>query len=275
MESGRDLNSAGALYNSSGATHVGFADTCDSLNAIEFAVYMTKRTTWSELKEALASDFESDEALRSLLVNRAPKFGMDDSSAEHSVAVRNSQRLVKFLYDQYQAKRNPRGGKYRPAFWTMTNHAGLGKIGCALPSGRKAHEVFSSGITPGSQCGKDLTGAYLSVAKLGSKWTPGGVALNMKYTPVALPEDGDSYHSTFGDMFEGYFRAGGMQVQYNLYTYETLMEAVEHPEKYSDLVVRVSGYSAYFNDLNDAMKRELITRTQYGLTSGEAVPVPQ
>lgn len=66
-----------------------------------------------------------------------------------------------------------------------------------------------------------------------------------------------------------------MQVQYNIHSYETLQEAREHPEKYPELIVRVSGYSAYFNDLNEAMKHELITRTQYDLHNGKAVPLKE
>jgi formate C-acetyltransferase len=157
----------------------------------------------------------------------------------------------------------------------MTNHAGLGTIGMALPSGRKAHEVFSSGITPASQCAKDLTGAYKSVAELGSQFIPGGVALNMKYTPEPVPNSKKTYLKRFGDLIEGYFDSGGMQVQFNIQTYETLLDAQRYPEKYPELIVRVSGYSAYFKDLNEAMKHELITRTQYDPYSGKAEPFPE
>jgi formate C-acetyltransferase len=275
-EKGKDLIFGGALYNSSGATHIAFADVCDSLNAVEDAVYLNKRVTLAQMKEAVEKNFEGYEELHAYIKNKVPKYGMDDSQEAHPIAVKNSQRLIRFLYDFYQSHTNYRGGKYRPAFWTMTNHAGLGKIGKALPSGRKAHEVFSSGITPASQCAKDLTGAYMSVAKLDSKYIPGGVALNMKYTPEPKPTNKkrDSTLKHFTDMVEGYFKSGGMQVQYNIQTYETLIDAQKHPEKYPELIVRVSGYSAYFKDLNEHMKHELITRTQYDLDTGKAVPLP-
>ena len=275
LEKGKDLIFGGALYNSSGTTHIGFADVCDSLNAVEDVVYINKKATLTELKEAVDKNFEGSKYkdLHAYIKNKAPKFGMDDSEEEHPVAVKNSQRLVRFLYDVYQSHTNYRGGKYRPAFWTMTNHAGLGKIGQALPSGRKANTVFSSGITPASQCAKDLTGAYKSVAELGSEFIPGGVALNMKYTPdLSGNGGGKKYIKRFSDMVEGYFNSGGLQVQYNIQTYEMLEEARQYPEKHPELIVRVSGYSAYFKDLNPAMKQELITRTQYNLDTGEAVP---
>jgi formate C-acetyltransferase len=221
--------------------------------------------------DAVSNNFENHKRLQDYLKNKAHKFGMDDSIEDNPIAVKNSKRLINFLYDVYQSHTNYRGGKYRPAFWTMTNHAGLGKIGKALPSGRKDYEVFSSGITPASQCTKDLTGAYKSVAELNSKFIPGGVALNMKYTPQPQSGNGRSYLEHFTGMLESYFSLGGMQVQYNIQTYETLQDAQKYPEKYPELIVRVSGYSAYFKDLNEAMKYELITRTQYDLLTGKAV----
>jgi formate C-acetyltransferase len=272
LDRGKDLIFGGALYNSSGVTHIGFADVCDSLNAIEDAVYLNKKVTLAQMKEAVEKNFEGYEDLHAYIKNKVPKYGMDDSGKSHSIAVKNSQRLIRFLYDIYQSHTNYRGGKYRPAFWTVTNHAGLGKISKALPSGRKAHEVFSSGITPASQCAKDLTGAYRSVALLGSEFIPGGVALNMKYTPMPPRGDEKAYLKNFRNMVEGYFKSGGMQVQFNIQTYETLLDAQKHPGKYPGLIVRVSGYSAYFKDLNEAMKHELITRTQYDLDTGKAVP---
>jgi formate C-acetyltransferase len=133
--------------------------------------------------------------------------------------------------------------------------------------------VFSSGITPASQNAQDLTGAYLSVARLNHEHIPGGYALNMKYTP-GTPGGKNSYLRKFADMISAYFKAGGMQVQYNIRDYEDFIAARKNPEGYTDLIVRVSGYSAYFNDLNPYMQCELITRTQYDLAKGRAVPLP-
>lgn len=271
MESGEDLLYGGALYNSSGVTHIAFADVCDSLNAVETAVYSSRIATLAEMRDAVEKNFAGYDALLNYVKNRAPKYGMDDDGPE-SVAVKNSRRLVRFLYNLYQNRTNYRGGVYRPAFWTMTNHAGLGKIGQALPSGRKAGEVFSSGITPASQAAQQVTAAFHSVAHLDSLHIPGGYALNMKYTPEPASAGEHGYLEKFAALTEGYFQEGGMQVQYNIQSYEDLLDAMEHPERHEHLIVRVSGYSAYFNDLNEAMKWELVTRTQYDLHSGRAVP---
>ncbi|MCP4404933.1 MAG: hypothetical protein GY801_47480 [bacterium] len=275
MEKGKDVIFGGALYNSSGFTHIAFADVCDSLNAIEYAVFKEKKVTMQKMIEAVDKNFKAplDKSLLPYLKHKAPKFGTEDP-----IAVKNSRNLIKLLYNFYQQHTNYRGGKYRPAFWTMTNHAGQGKISEALPSGRKARTVFSSGITPTSQCAPSLTETFGAVAKLSlnaeqrSEYIPGGVALNIKYTP----EGGNgNYLKKFGDMIEAYFKQGGIQVQFNVQTYETLIDAKKHPKKYPELIVRVSGYSAYFKDLNDAMKDELITRSQYNLFTGQLVPLPE
>ncbi len=276
LETGTDLVSGGALYNSSGASHVAFPDVCDSLNAIEFAVFEEKKMTMREMVAAVESDFAPPyDRFLDYLRNKAPKFG-----TEHPIAIKNSRHLVRFLYDAYQGHTNYRGGPYRPAYWTMTTHAGQGKLAGALPNGRRAGQVFSSGITPASQAATDLVEAYNAVAALPAEWIPGGEALNMKYTPLPGADGGSEderrrYLDRFGELVEGYFRNGGLQVQYNINDYRTFIDAKKHPEKYPEMIVRVSGYSAYFKDLSDAMKDELIPRsTQYDLARGEAVPLP-
>lgn len=265
MEKGRDLIFGGAIYNASGTTHIGFADTVDSLSAIEKAVYLDRVCTFTELLKALQSDFEGYDKLHAYLVNRAPKYGTDDP-----IAVKNSQNLVRFLYEFYQGHTNYRGGKYKPAYWTMTNHAGQGKLAGALPNGRKAFKVLASGITPVSQAAQDLTACLRAVGLLDSLCIPMGEALNLKYPSVSTPDD----VRKFADTVKAYFISGGLHVQFNIMSYQMLLDAKKHPEKYPDLLVRVSGYSAYFRDLNDAMKDEIITRTEYDLRTGRANPFP-
>lgn len=266
MEKGRDLIFGGALYNSSGATHIGFADTVDSLNAIEKAVFIDKKCTFSELINAIKANFEGYEKLHAYLVNWTPKYGTDDP-----IAVKNSQNFIRFLYDFYQSHTNYRGGKYKPAYWTMTNHAGQGKLSGALPNGRKAYKVFASGITPVSQAAHDLSTCLRNVGGLDSLCIPSGEALNLKYPFVEGKED----IKKFAQAVEAYFKSGGLHIQFNIMSYRMLLDAKEHPENYPELLVRVSGYSAYFKDLNEAMKDEIITRTEYSIKSGTANPFPE
>lgn len=265
MEKGKDLIFGGARYNASGTTHIGFADTVDSLNAVEKAVFVDKQCTFAELLQALQADFAGFEKLHAYLVNKTPKFGTDDP-----IAVKNSQNLIRFLYDFYQSHTNYRGGKYKPAYWTMTNHAGQGKLSGALPNGRKANKVFASGITPVSQAAQELTTCLRVVGGLDGLCIPMGEALNLKFPEVNIPDD----IKRFAQTVEAYFRSGGLHVQFNIMSYEMLLDAKKNPEKYPELLVRVSGYSAYFKDLNEAMKDEIITRTEYDLRRGQANPFP-
>lgn len=271
LDAGKDLIRGGATYNSSGASHVAFADVCDSLNAIEVGVFSDARVSMAELRLALRADFGPCHArLRNYLRHKVPKFGTRDP-----VALRNSKRLVEFIYEVYQSQVNYRGGRYRPAYSTMTTHAGQGKLCGALPSGRRAHKVFSGGITPTSGAARELGAAFDAVAALGSRSIPGGAAFNIKYTPRRADESQHEYLERFGDLVERHFRKGGMQVQFNIRSYEELIDAMNHPHKHPDLLVRVSGYSAYFNDLSVPMKEELIARTQYHLDSGAAAALPE
>jgi formate C-acetyltransferase len=267
LAKGKDLIFGGAVYNSSGATHIGFADTVDSLNAIEQAVFTDRVTDFAGLLAALGRNFQGDNDARLLryLSHDAPKYGTD-----HPVASRNAERLVRFLFDTYQSRVNYRGGRYRPAFWTVTNHSGQGTLTRALPNGRLAGRPFASGITPVSGAADQLTSCLNAVAGLNQETIPGGMALNLKFFQLSGPSDLER----MSQYIEAYFRQGGMQVQFNILSYETLKDARKHPGKYPHLMVRVSGYSAYFDDLNDAMKRELIERTEYDVTTGRSNPFP-
>jgi pyruvate formate-lyase/glycerol dehydratase family glycyl radical enzyme len=266
MQKGRDLIRGGALYNASGATHIGFADTVDSLNAIEQTVFVEKRFTLPQILEAIRGNFAgADTATGAWLATRAPKYG-----TSHPVAQKNSAALLEFLYHTYQGHVNYRGGRYRPAFWTMTNHAGQGKLAGALPNGRRANTVFASGITPVSQAAASLPECLAAVGGIDARYIPGGEAFNMKMVPVQSPAD----LQLFTAYLAAYFASGGLHIQFNLMSYLDLMEAKAHPERYPDLLVRVSGYSAYFRDLNDAMKDEIITRTAYDTSTGRAIALP-
>ena len=268
LDKGRDLVRGGSVYNSSGATHIGFADVVDSLNAIEQTVFIDRKYTLAQIVAAVRSDFAGPggESMRLFLKNRAPKYG-----TEHPVARANARRLVRHLFTVYQAHTNYRGGPYRPAYWTMTNHAGLGGITGALPSGRRTGELFASGITPVSGAAPELTACLNAVAELGGEEVPGCWALNIKYRPE---DDAAAMSERFAQVIEAYFRAGGQQVQFNIMDYAMLIDAKKHPENYPELMVRVSGYSAYFKDLNSLMQDELITRAMYDLSDGRMVPCP-
>jgi len=272
MEKGRDLIDGGALLNASGIAIIGMADVADSLTAIETLVYQEGRINFAGLRDALRNDFKGHEPLLTRLRDpqRTPRFGNDHPQADASATW-----LLRTLDEAVQGRRNYRGGNYRVGYWTMTNHAGFGRLMGATPNGRKAGENFSSGITPNSGVTPFLTSALRSVAELPPECVTNGMAFNLKFTP----EDGERGRvlDNFVAAVKGYFDAttmqpaGGMEIQFNVTSHRDFLEAVKDPSRYDQLLVRVSGYTAYFKDLNPQMQKEIIERTEYRLSTGEAV----
>jgi formate C-acetyltransferase len=273
MEKGKDLIEGGATINSSGVTIIGLADVVDSLSAIEKVVFEDKEITLAELLRAMEKDFEGNgfEKLQKRLMDpkRTPKYGNEDPAADT-----NATWLVDLLDKEFSEKQNYRGGNYRVGYWTMTIHAGYGQLTGALPSGRKAKENFTSGITPVSGVTPSLPKALNSVANLSARSLSSGVALNLKFTPEV---DKEKMLDNFVAYVKGYFddkdgqRDGGMEIQFNITKREDFEDAVKNPDKYPELLVRVSGYTAYFKDLNPFMQKEIIDRTEYQLKSGKAI----
>lgn len=272
MEKGKDVIDGGALINSSGATIIGLADVADSLSAVQKVVFEERSVTFQHMLDAIRDDFASDAALQRRLMNPAktPKYGNEDPMADE-----NARWIVALLDDAFGRTENYRGGHYRVGYWTMTNHAGFGRLTQALPSGRRARESFTSGITPVSGVTPSLTATLGSAARLPARCMSSGVALNIKYTPEQA--DRARMLDNFVASVEGYFddlggkRDGGMEIQFNVTTHDTFVDAVKNPDKYPELLVRVSGYTAYFKDLNPQMQKEIIDRTEYLLSKGTAV----
>jgi len=158
----------------------------------------------------------------------------------------------------------------------MTNHAGFGRLMKALPSGRKDYMNFASGITPVSKVTPNLVKTLNSVAKLPAGCLSSGIALNLKF----FPEVGDKEKmlDNFVKRVKAYFddnegkRDGGMQIQFIIQNHKNLHDAFRNPEKFPELLVRVSGYTAYFKDLSPQMQIEIINRTEYLLSTKKMVP---
>lgn len=278
MDKGKDVIQGGAVINSSGATIIGLADVADSLSAIQKVVCEEKVISFAGLLDALNKNFEGYEVLQKRLMNpdKTPKYGNEDPAADENV-----RWIIELMDKSFGEKENYRGGKYRVGYWTMTNHAGFGRLMKAMPNGRKAHENFTSGITPVSAVTPMLTKALNSIAKQPVECLSNGVALNLKYTPENGNEKNkDKMLENFAASVRAYFDGsdgdmdsgnGGMEIQFNITTHDTFVDAVKHPEKYAELLVRVSGYTAYFKDLNPQMQKEIIDRTEYLLSTGKAV----
>ncbi|HER33848.1 MAG TPA: hypothetical protein ENO19_00070, partial [Halothiobacillaceae bacterium] len=258
----RDVTAGGARYNSSGLQGVGLADVADSLTAIEQLVFVEKRVSLARFLEAVDTDFATDEALHRRILRKVAHYGEDAGRAEHYAAW-----VAREYCDLVRHHVNPRGGPYVPGFWSMTTHVGFGSRLGALPSGRKASRPLADGISPVNGCDRrGPTASLLAATRPGGTHVGNGLALNEKIDPCfAAGEDGTRL---IDGLTRGFFAAGGMQVQYNIIDPCILIDAKAHPERHRDLVVRISGYSAYFNDLTEQMKDDIIARTLHGAESG-------
>jgi formate C-acetyltransferase len=268
MEKGLDLIDGGATLNASGVAIIGLADTADSLSAIRKVVFEEEEITLPDLVKAIREDFPEKEPLAARLMNpdKTPKWGREDQVGDKSVRF-----IVALLNSIFVRRTNYRGGAYRVGYWSMTNHAGFGRLTGALPSGRRAGKSFASGFTPVSGVAKNLTSALNSVAAVPAKTLRNGVAFNLKFTPALGDPKGKNLLLGFAQTVEGYFGGqnggtGGMEIQFNVMRSDELAKAKDHPE----LLVRVSGYTAYFKDLTPEMQAEIIGRTEYQLSAGLA-----
>ncbi len=259
MESGKDVIEGGALYNSTGIGTVGLTDVVDSLCAIKTLVYDQGQVDFATLLDALEVDFEGHDVLLARLLNKVPKFGQD-----HELPVKIARRLLRFAYDRWQSQPHYRGGRYVPGYWSMSNHVAFGMLSGPLPSGRRRGKAFTPGLTPSPLCRAPLTEQIRTVAQLDPLLLPNNIAYNVKVVP-GPGEEHARILDRMSTLVGAYFDMGGMQMQFNVVGTDTLREAMEHPAEFRDLLVRISGYNAYFVELNRNMQIELIERTEHGL----------
>jgi len=234
---------------------VGGANVINSLAAIKLLVFDEKKVTAAKLLEAIDANWEGEEyqAIRRMCL-KAPKFGNDDDYVDEIGA-----QFWKDYATIVSSKRSVFGVPAVPACISITSHAPGGKLCCATPDGRYAGETYADGSMSPTQ-GTDKNGP-VAVLKSAMKMRPNqfqGALHNMKFTPSTFrkPEDVEKVI----DMMVTYLTNGGRQIQFNVVDTETLRKAQEEPDNYSDLVVRVAGFSAYFVTINKPVQEEIIKR---------------
>ncbi|MCX5852662.1 MAG: formate C-acetyltransferase/glycerol dehydratase family glycyl radical enzyme [Deltaproteobacteria bacterium] len=255
LEKGIDLTSGGAVYNSTGVQFIGFANVVDSLYAVKKAVFEDKTVSIAELAGWLASDWDDAEDKRLYFLNKIPKYGNDVDEVDEMAS-----RVLNHFCDELAQYKNYRGGAFWPGVFSVGFHIAFGSFTAATPDGRASGEVLGNGLTPST--GNALSGPTAvmnSVTKLPLVRVCNGGNLNMRFSAGRIQND------KIMAMMKSYFERGGMQVQYNVIDSEVLLAAKEEPEKYRDLVVRISGYSTLFTCLTETAQDEIISRTTYGL----------
>jgi formate C-acetyltransferase len=261
IERGKDVYEGGADYNSSGIQAVGVTDVADSLIAIDDTVFRKRLFTLDELIAAIDADFEGErnQEIRRHL-DASPKFG-DDSSTDAHLWV---NRVLQMYVNALRAAEHPnRDGKYVAGYYGLNTNMVYGRNTPSLPSGRLRGGPLANSICPhfGMQM-VDLTSALNAVAKVDfARFAPNGTTLTSTIDSGIFP--GREGVRNLAGLIRGYFDQGGMQFQPNLVDREILLDAYRNPGKHKDLVVRIAGYCAYFDDLSDELKMEIINRSYY------------
>ncbi len=256
ISNGVDYNAGGARYNTSYVQGVGLGSVTDNLTSIKYNVFDKKNVTMDELLKAIEANFEGYDQLRHDLIYETPKYGNDDDYADtHAVDVFN------IFYDAINGKPSYRGGKYRINMLPTTSHVYFGSVMKATPDGRKEFEPLSEGISPFQGADKKGPTAVLKSAAKIDHIKTGGTLLNQKFSPSFFKDDQSIVK--LGHLVRSYFRMDGHHIQFNVVNTKTLRDAQKHPEKHTDLIVRVAGYSDYFNDLGEDLQNEIIRRTEH------------
>ncbi|MCB6343253.1 glycyl radical protein [Enterocloster lavalensis] len=267
IERGLNMKEGGAVYDFISDLQVGIANLADSLAAIKKVVFEDRKVTPAELWEALQADFagEKHERIRRFL-QEAPKYGNDDDYVDQLVVDAYNVYIDEMKkYHNTRYGRGPIGGVYYAGTSSISANVPQGAGTLATPDGRKAGEALAEGCSPSH--GADVNGptaVFKSVSKLPTKEITGGVLLNQKVTPQMLEKE-ESRQKLILLLRTFFNRLHGYHVQFNVVSRDTLLDAQKHPENHRDLIVRVAGYSAFFNVLSKKTQDDIIERTEQTL----------
>ncbi len=256
LESGRSIDEGGAKYNFTEPNFLAFGSVIDSIRVLRELVF-SGEYTMKELLDILANDYKDNEALRQRIINRIPHFGNNEESTD-KIASELSRMLVRCC----EGITNYRGEKSLiPGVFSYVVHSRFGAQTGASPDGRHAGYPLSSGSSPVQ--GREMNGptaALLSNTAWSHKEYLGGVAINVKFSEGQMSGENED---RMVDYIRVFLERGGYQLQFNCVDTKTLLAAQEDPEKYSDLLVRVGGFSAYFCKLPRYMQQEIIDRNAH------------
>ena len=255
IEKGKDYYSGGARYNTTYIQCTGLGTITDCFTTIKKHVFEDHRYTMDQILAACDKNFEGEEQMRQYIRNHTPFFGNDDEYAD-TIAVKVYNDLV----DAIEGRPNTRGGQTHLNMLSTTCHNYFGSVCGATPNGRFAHFAISDGTSPAH--GSDSHGPTAVIKSLGKldQTKSGGTLLNVRFTPALFKRDEDI--KKCASLVRTYFKFGGHHIQFNIVDTETLRDAQKHPDQYKDLLVRVAGYSDYFNDMTEQLQNEIIARTE-------------
>jgi len=256
IERGLDIRDGGAVYPSvHGAACMGIATVADSLAAIEKVVFVDQLVTLKELSQILKDNFEGREDIRQACL-QAPKYGNDEEFVDKYA--RWFVDINAKLFDRY---RTYDGGRYYIGIASNINNIPAGLEVAATPDGRKKGKPLSDAASP--MHGMDINGVTAvvnSTTKPDYKKATCGTVLNQKFTPDMFSNL--EKRDLLKTVLKIYFEDGGQEMQINCVSRKVLEDAMRNPENYGSLVVRVSGFSAFYTKLDVEVQKDILERTE-------------
>jgi pyruvate formate-lyase/glycerol dehydratase family glycyl radical enzyme len=255
LDTGRDFNAGGAIYNYHETMAMGIPNVADSLAALDELVFQKQKYTLAEAVEQLRSNFEDEKARREFL-NGAPKYGNNIEAVDSLAA-----RVFDHFCDVLQRQKNPYGQGYFAQPFTFLWHVDMGAKTAATPDGRRKGEILAYSLSP--MQGRDhsgLTAMINSLARLPHHRAAGCTSAIVEIDPVLFTEENLPLMVSF---LRTAIQKGVGQLQFNVINAETLIKAQLEPEKYRNLAVRVSGFSQRFCLLSKELQDHIIARTKH------------
>ncbi len=255
IEKGRDASHGGVEYINLCVDGAGLATVADSFAALEQRIENEKRLTWTRMKEILASNWKAAEGEKvRLMMKNVPRYGSGGSRADE-YGVRVSRTFTKFVKE----KSTPKGYNMIPGIFSWAVHTLLGQDVGATPNGRYAKDAISHGPNPDPGFRKDSAPTALSNIVAAIQPGYGNTApMQMELDP-GLTNNGFDVEKV-ANLIETHFKMGGTQINFNVVDKKKILEAHKDPSKYPDLVVRVTGFSAYFASLSEDMRQMVVDR---------------
>jgi formate C-acetyltransferase len=258
MEKGMDVMWGGAKYNSTGNSGVGIGNVADSLNIINQLCFEQKKYTTRELYDALMANWEGYEEMHGYIMNECKHYGNGYPECDKFVTY-----AAHCFAESVNKLTGPRG-RYSAGLYPVTTNVMFGYVTKATPDGRHAGDPLADGIAAPQGYDKNgPTAVISSVAAIKQDEFPNGTLMNLKFHPNAM--NGADGVTKLSQLIQTYFSMGGMELQINVVSADTLKDAKANPDKYKDLVVRVAGFSAYFVELHPDGQNDLIKRTELSI----------